>query len=113
MPSSDPGPPASSPSAPGAGTALLVPCQAPVIELRQVHAAYGRIEVLHGIDLSLPAGGVLALLGPNGAGKSTVLKVASGQLAPTSGCFHVLGQHCNTMSPETLARAGICTIPEG
>ncbi len=95
------------------GTALLAPRQAPVIELRRVRAAYGRIEVLHGIDLSLPAGTVLALLGPNGAGKSTALKVASGQLAPTQGCFHVLGQHVNDISPESLARAGVCTIPEG
>ncbi|MHB8681881.1 MAG: ABC transporter ATP-binding protein [Acidimicrobiales bacterium] len=95
-----------------AGSTLLAP-PAPVIELRQVRAAYGRIEVLHGIDLSLAAGTVLALLGPNGAGKSTTLKVASGQLAPTSGCFHVLGRHVNGISPDGLARAGVCTIPEG
>ena len=95
------------------GAALLAPRQPPVVELRRVRAAYGRIEVLHGIDLSLPAGTVLALLGPNGAGKSTALKVASGQLAPTSGCFHVLGRHVNGISPEALARAGVCTIPEG
>ena len=104
--------PSSEPSG-AAGTALLAPRQAPVIELRRVQAAYGRIAVLHGIDLKLPAGTVLALLGPNGAGKSTVLKVASGQLAPTSGCFHVLGRHVNGVAPEVLARAGVCTIPEG
>ena len=85
----------------------------PVIELRAVHAAYGRIEVLHGVDLAVPAGSVLALLGPNGAGKSTVLKVASGRLAPSRGCFHVLGRHANEFSSDRLARAGICTIPEG
>ena len=85
----------------------------PVIELRGLHAAYGRIEVVHGIDLSLGAGRVLALLGPNGAGKSTVLAVASGRLVPSRGCFHVLGRHVNGIAPEVLARAGICTIPEG
>jgi len=85
----------------------------PVVELRGLRAGYGRIEVLHGIDLTLPAGAVLALLGPNGAGKSTTLKVVSGLLAPTSGCFHVLGRHVNGVAPDTLARAGVCTIPEG
>jgi branched-chain amino acid transport system ATP-binding protein len=85
----------------------------PVIELRRVRAAYGQIEVLHGIDLSVAHGSVLALLGPNGAGKSTALKVASGQLEPTSGCFHVLGRHANGMKPDALARAGLCTLPDG
>lgn len=84
-----------------------------IIELRELRASYGRIEVLHGIDVTLPAGTVLALLGPNGAGKSTTLKVVSGLLAPSSGCFHVLGRHVNGVAPETLARAGVCTIPEG
>jgi branched-chain amino acid transport system ATP-binding protein len=95
------------------GAVLVAQRQPPVIELRAVRAAYGRIEVLHGIDLALPAGSVLALLGPNGAGKSTALRVASGQMPPTAGCFHVLGQHANGIAPEALARAGLCTIPEG
>jgi branched-chain amino acid transport system ATP-binding protein len=85
----------------------------PVLELRRVHASYGQIEVLHGIDLAVSTGGVLALLGPNGAGKSTALKVASGQMEPTSGCFHVLGRHANGFKPDALARAGVCTLPDG
>jgi branched-chain amino acid transport system ATP-binding protein len=85
----------------------------PVLELRDVHAAYGQIEVLHGIDLAVASGSVLALLGPNGAGKSTTLKVASGQMVPTSGCFHVLGRHANGMKSDVLARAGLCTLPDG
>ncbi len=85
----------------------------PVLELRRVHAAYGQIEVLHGIDLAVSAGSVLALLGPNGAGKSTTLRVASGQMEPTRGCFHVLGRHANGMRPDALARAGLCTLPDG
>jgi branched-chain amino acid transport system ATP-binding protein len=85
----------------------------PVLELRRVHAAYGQIEVLHGIDLAVSTGGVLALLGPNGAGKSTTLKVASAQLVPTSGCFHVLGRHANGVKPDALSRGGVCTLPDG
>mgnify|MGYP001395826909 CR=1 FL=1 len=84
-----------------------------MLELRGVRAAYGRIEVLHGVDLIVPRGAVMALLGPNGAGKSTTLKVASGQLSPSTGCVHVGGRHVNGVAPDALARIGVCTIPEG
>jgi branched-chain amino acid transport system ATP-binding protein len=83
------------------------------IELIDVHAAYGRIEVLHGIDLAVPHGTVFALLGPNGGGKSTTLQVISGALRPTSGCVHVAGAHVNGAAPDALARAGVTRIPEG
>src|SRR5437879_3538820 len=87
--------------------------RAPALELRDVRAAYGRIEVLHGVSLVVPTGSVFALLGPNGAGKSTTLKVASGRLTPSSGCVHVAGTHVNGASPQKLVRAGVCSIPEG
>ncbi|HLW16322.1 MAG TPA: ABC transporter ATP-binding protein [Actinomycetota bacterium] len=85
----------------------------PVLELRDVKAAYGRIEVLHGVDLVVPQDCVVALLGPNGAGKTTTLKVASGQLRPTSGHVHIAGRHVNGATADELARAGVCAIPEG
>jgi branched-chain amino acid transport system ATP-binding protein len=85
----------------------------PVLELKGVKAAYGRIEVLHGVDLVVPERSVVALLGPNGAGKSTTLKVCSGQLAPTDGCVHIAGHHMNGANADALARAGVCMIPEG
>ena len=87
--------------------------EAPALELIDVRAAYGRIEVLHGIDLTVPRGCVVALLGPNGAGKSTALRVASGQMPATSGHVHLSGHHLNGADPDRLARAGLCTIPEG
>ena len=85
----------------------------PVLELKNVKAAYGRIEVLHGVDLVVPAGSVVALLGPNGGGKTTTLKVVAGQMTPTGGCVHIAGRHVNGASPDALARVGVCTIPEG
>jgi branched-chain amino acid transport system ATP-binding protein len=85
----------------------------PAIELRDVHAGYGRIEVLHGVSLLVPAGCVYALLGPNGGGKSTTLLTLGGRIRPTSGCVHIAGAHVNGASPEKLARAGACRIPEG
>ncbi len=84
-----------------------------VLELRNVRAAYGKIEVLHGVDLVVPEGSIVALLGPNGAGKSTTLRVASGQMKPSSGCVHVADRHINGASADKLARAGVCALPEG
>ena len=85
----------------------------PALELKDVRAGYGRIEVLHGVSLAVPAGTVYALLGPNGAGKTTTMAVASGRIRPTSGCVHVAGNHVNAVAPESLAKAGVCRIPEG
>ena len=85
----------------------------PVLELKDVRAAYGRIQVLHGVDIIVPERSVVALLGPNGAGKTTTLKVASGQLRPTYGCVHIAGKHVNGVPADALARAGVCSIPEG
>ncbi len=85
----------------------------PMLELTGLRAAYGRIEVLHGVDLVVPRGSVVALLGPNGGGKTTTLKVASGQLAATAGCVHIGGRHVNGVAADALARIGVCTIPEG
>jgi ABC-type branched-subunit amino acid transport system ATPase component len=87
--------------------------RAPALELRNIHAGYGTIDVLHGVSLTVPTGSVFALLGPNGAGKSTTLKVASGQIAPNSGQVRLLGADVQGKSADALARAGLCAIPEG
>jgi branched-chain amino acid transport system ATP-binding protein len=78
-----------------------------------VRAAYGRIEVLHGVSLAVPKGSALALLGPNGAGKTTLLKAISGQLPLTAGTVEVRGQGLGRNATERLARSGVCMIPEG
>ena len=85
----------------------------PILELRNVRASYGSIEVLHGVNLSVGRGEVVALLGPNGAGKSTMIKVVSGLLRPTSGQLFVGGRDVTGAAASALARAGLCTIPEG
>jgi len=84
-----------------------------MLELVDVRAAYGRIEVVHGVSLRLPSGSCLALLGPNGAGKSTLLKVMSGRLSPAGGSVKLNGEEIGKSTPEQLARRGVCTIPEG
>ena len=85
----------------------------PVMELINVTAGYGRIPVLHEVNLSLYPGDIYALLGPNGGGKSTTLKVCSRQIEASSGSLHLAGQPMEGIAPETLSRIGVCTIPEG
>ena len=85
----------------------------PILEVMDLHAAYGRIEVLRGVDLTVPKGAVVALLGPNGAGKSTLLKVISGQMERTEGDIHMAGVNVHDAKPDELARLGLTTIPEG
>lgn len=85
----------------------------PVLELRGIRAAYDAIEVLHGVDLAVAPGTVVALLGPNGSGKSTTLRVACGLMVPTSGTVTLAGRDVTGVKSEELARVGLVTIPEG
>jgi branched-chain amino acid transport system ATP-binding protein len=85
----------------------------PLLELRAVRAAYDGINVLHGVDLAVPAGSVVAVLGPNGAGKTTTLRVAAGLHPASSGDVLVAGRRINGAAPDDLARRGLCLIPEG
>jgi ABC-type branched-subunit amino acid transport system ATPase component len=105
--------PVASVSEPLEATAPGTPTPGAAIELIDVKAAYGSIDVLHGVNITIAPGTVYALLGPNGAGKSTTLKVASGRLNPTGGEVRYLGERINGRASDRLARDGLCTIPEG
>ncbi len=94
-------------------TTEVVSAEAPILELVDVRAGYGPIEVLHGVTLSVKRGEVLALLGPNGGGKSTTLKVCSGLIEVMSGDIRLAGRSVAGVSADKLARLGLCTIPEG
>ncbi|MGH3248116.1 MAG: ABC transporter ATP-binding protein [Trebonia sp.] len=84
-----------------------------LLELRDVRAAYDDVAVLHGVDLAVPAGQVVALLGPNGAGKTTTLRVAAGVHPVRSGRLLLAGRDLTGARQRDLARAGLCLIPEG
>ncbi|SEG85009.1 amino acid/amide ABC transporter ATP-binding protein 2, HAAT family [Thermomonospora echinospora] len=85
----------------------------PLLELREIRAAYDGITALHGVDLRVGAGQVVALLGPNGAGKTTTLRVAAGVHPAESGRLLLGGRDLTGADPRDLARAGVCLIPEG
>ena len=78
-----------------------------------MRAAYDGITVLHGVDLAVAAGQVVALLGPNGAGKTTTLQVAAGVHPVQSGRLLLGGRDLTGADSRDLARAGVCLIPEG
>ena len=79
----------------------------PVLELRSLRAGYGRIEVLHGIDLAVPGGTLLGLLGPNGAGKTTTVEICEGYRHADAGSVRVLGLDPATQHDELTPRIGV------
>jgi len=84
-----------------------------VLELREIKVAYGGVEVVHGVNLSLARGEVMGIIGPNGAGKSSVLRAVCGLVRPSSGEVLFEGRTFNGMAPEQIARLGLALIPEG
>jgi branched-chain amino acid transport system ATP-binding protein len=83
------------------------------LELDDVHAGYGRIEVLHGVDLVVPEGSVVALLGPNGVGKTTTLRAIAGLLPVTSGTIRLDGRRVDGRRASAIAGRGLVLVPEG
>jgi ABC-type branched-subunit amino acid transport system ATPase component/branched-subunit amino acid ABC-type transport system permease component len=80
--------------------------------LEGIVAGYGEVEVLHGVDLAVPAGRVVTLLGANGAGKSTLCAVAAGLLAPTAGCVRLDDRDVTDQPAFRRARRGLLLAPE-
>lgn len=85
----------------------------PMLELRQIRAAYGRIEVIHGLDLAVEEGEVMALLGPNGAGKTTTVRLLNGVLRPDAGTARVLGFDPSNDGEQVRRRTGVLTENAG
>jgi branched-chain amino acid transport system ATP-binding protein len=78
-----------------------------------VDSYYGDSHVLHGVGFALRAGGLLGLLGRNGAGKTTCMSTIMGFLRPRGGTITLFGENVAGLAPETIARKGICLVPQG
>jgi branched-chain amino acid transport system ATP-binding protein len=78
-----------------------------------VDAYYGDSHVLHGIGFALKSGRLLGLLGRNGAGKTTCMSTIMGFLKPRRGAISLFGEAVAGLAPETIARKGICLVPQG
>jgi ABC-type branched-subunit amino acid transport system ATPase component len=83
-----------------------------LLRLEGITAGYGEIEVLHGVDLAIAAGSIVALLGSNGAGKSTLCAVAAGLIAPTGGRVLLDGTDVTAWPSHRRASEGIMLTPE-
>jgi branched-chain amino acid transport system ATP-binding protein len=85
----------------------------PVLNIAGLHAGYGKIGVLHGVDLRMGRAEIVALLGPNGAGKTTLLRAVSGLLPTTAGAITFNGRNMRDADPRATARAGLAHVIEG
>jgi branched-chain amino acid transport system ATP-binding protein len=85
----------------------------PLLSVQGLDAGYGKIGVLHGVDLAIAAGEVVALLGPNGAGKTTLLRTISGLLPATAGSIRFDGRDLRGRSTRDIVRGGLAHVIEG
>ncbi|HVE28932.1 MAG TPA: ABC transporter ATP-binding protein [Mycobacteriales bacterium] len=83
-----------------------------LLEVEGLTAAYGQIRALHGVDLTVGEGQVVALLGPNGAGKTTTLRSICGMVR-ASGRITFRGRDLTGLATEKVTRLGIAHVPEG
>ncbi|MEH2474618.1 branched-chain amino acid transport system ATP-binding protein [Nitrobacteraceae bacterium AZCC 2161] len=85
----------------------------PLLQVSSLESGYGKIRVLHGVDLHIGQGEIVTLLGPNGAGKSTLLRAISGLLPVTSGTVRFGGRDMFNITPRDAVRAGLVHVIEG
>jgi branched-chain amino acid transport system ATP-binding protein len=83
-----------------------------LLEVRGIRAGYGRLEVLHGVDLEVRRGEIVCLLGNNAAGKTTVVKAVLGLVPVRAGEVAFLGERIDRLSPDRIISRGIAVVPE-
>jgi branched-chain amino acid transport system ATP-binding protein len=91
----------------------VAPQLEPMLELHNLHVAYGGIQAVKGLNLVLRQGELVSLIGANGAGKSTTLKAICGLLKPRSGQVRYQGQSVHAQGPWDLVAQGLVMVPEG
>ena len=84
-----------------------------MLEIRELQAGYGQVQILRGIDLDIKQGEIIAVLGSNGAGKSTLNNNICGLYKPFSGSIHFLGKNITGQDPRQTVSDGLIQIPEG
>jgi branched-chain amino acid transport system ATP-binding protein len=84
-----------------------------MLEIRNLRAGYGQIEILRGIDLDVASGEIVAVLGSNGVGKSTLNNNISALYKPFSGSIRFQGEEITGLSSSEVVRRGVIHVPEG
>ncbi len=85
----------------------------PILQVQSIDAAYGKVQILHGVSLDVYPGEVISIIGPNGAGKSTVLKAIMGFLTPSAGEIIFDGGTITGLRTDLVVRRGIAYVPQG
>lgn len=83
------------------------------LELDNLHAGYGRVEVLHGVSLHVDEGEIVSILGANGAGKTTTLQTVSGLATWMSGAIRLRGEDIHRLPSHEIVTRGLAQSPEG
>lgn len=83
-----------------------------MLQINDLYAGYGRLEVLHGVDMSVAEGEMVAVIGANGAGKTTLLRTVSGLLRASSGEVVLDGTDITGRPAERIAATGLAHVPE-
>jgi len=84
-----------------------------ILELSDVHVAYGNIRAVRGVSLTVDQGEIVTLIGGNGAGKTTTLRTISGVRRPASGTITFAGERIERLAAHTIVERGVCQAPEG
>jgi branched-chain amino acid transport system ATP-binding protein len=84
-----------------------------MLAVHGLHAGYGKLKVLHGVNLTIEQGQIVTLIGANGAGKTTLLKTISGLIRPTAGTIEFDGKSIARRPPHTIVGLGLSQVPEG
>jgi branched-chain amino acid transport system ATP-binding protein len=92
---------------------LTAPSAAPLLAIRGLRAAYGKIEALKGVDLDINNGEIVALIGANGAGKSTLMMTIFGKPRARAGNVRFDGSDITEVPTHQIARLRIAQAPEG
>jgi branched-chain amino acid transport system ATP-binding protein len=85
----------------------------PLLEVDDLHVAYGELEVVRGISLAIEPGEIVTILGSNGAGKTTTLRCLAGLLRPSAGRIAFAGRAIAAAAPHDVADLGLALVPEG
>ena len=83
-----------------------------LLEITDLHAGYGAMTILHGVDMALEEGQIGVIVGPNGAGKSTTLKAMFGLLNVSGGSIVLDGEDITGIAPERLVAHGVAFVPQ-
>jgi branched-chain amino acid transport system ATP-binding protein len=87
--------------------------QAPLLEVKDLRVAYGHVEAVRGVSLSVEEGRIVTLIGPNGAGKTSLLSALAGLVRPAAGTVRLGGQDITGVPAHAAVAAGLSLVPEG